>query len=238
MVVIPHGFTYLGFPLFLEKRSVDWFKHLIQKLDNKIQEWSKSHISLARRYILIQSSSNILAKYSTSCYTILKKILKDINLTHARFWWGKTGNQFCRLLGWKDLCMPKSHGGCGIRNLSNMNLAFLMKLAWRIVFEPLSLISRIITPKYGRCSSWWKSKPKPTATSKLASGICASLKVLNKNCLQKIGNGSSVYLGTNPWVPFALDLIPRLNLRCQLLSSLHVFNLLQKHQNVWNKNKN
>lgn len=98
-----------------------------------------------------------------------------------------------------------------------------------------SLISRIIIAKDGSSSSWWNPRPKATAASKIACGIYADLKVLNKNCLWKIRNSLSVSLGIDPWVSSASDFIPKLNPRYQNLSSSPVFTLLHKWWNAWKR---
>lgn len=41
-------------------------------------------------------------------------------------------------------------GGLGIRPLSQLNEAFLSKLAWKIVSNPSSLLARVFDAKYNR----------------------------------------------------------------------------------------
>lgn len=162
MPPIPESFTYLGLPIFWGKRSVDWFKPLLHKVERKIQGWKQSKISFAVRSVLIQSVSNVLGNYLNP-----KKILKIISFAQARFCWGKSTNRFCRLMKWRDMCTPKRNGGAGFCSLGNVNLALLTKLAWRLVSDPNALVSKILFAKYGKKYGWWNSHKSLASGSKL-----------------------------------------------------------------------
>lgn len=117
-----------------------------------------------------------------------KKIIKNINLQQAKFWWGQLSNKFCRLLSWKEICQPEGHGGTGIHDLTNMNLAPLTKLAWRVASEPHALISKLLYAKYGKFTGWWApSTLKTSSSSPLKKGIMTGFNYLKGNSFWKLG---------------------------------------------------
>lgn len=52
-------------------------------------------------------------------------------------------------IAWEKICQEKAKGGLAIRNLKNMNKAFLAKLAWHFLHEPNRLWAQILWKKYG-----------------------------------------------------------------------------------------
>ncbi|KAJ8452751.1 hypothetical protein Cgig2_005087 [Carnegiea gigantea] len=48
-----------------------------------------------------------------------------------RFLWNKVGHgNYYAQIGWKTICLPKKHGGLGIKHFTHWNKAFLLKLLW------------------------------------------------------------------------------------------------------------
>lgn len=93
IIVLLKGFTYLRFQIFWGKRIVYWFKPSLNKIDRLIKRWTNIHISLARGLVFTHSILNVMGNYIMSCYKIPKKIIIDINLKQAKFWWGKTNTK-------------------------------------------------------------------------------------------------------------------------------------------------
>ena len=46
------------------------------------------------------------------------------------------------------MCFLKSFGGYGFRQIHELNLAFIGKLAWRLNSDPLSLAAHVLKAKY------------------------------------------------------------------------------------------
>uniref|UniRef100_A0A2N9G552 Reverse transcriptase domain-containing protein n=1 Tax=Fagus sylvatica TaxID=28930 RepID=A0A2N9G552_FAGSY len=105
-------------------------------------------------------------------------------------------------LRWSKLCHSKDSNGMGFQDLKVFNLAMLAKQGWRLIQNPHSLISRVFKAKYFphgefleanigyRPSYVWRSIALARETLKL--GLC-----------WHIGDGQSVRIQSDPWVPLS-----------------------------------
>lgn len=57
--------------------------------------------------------------------SIIKVVMREINIAEAKYWSGKDNNNLCRLLSQKRICTSKKV--VGIANLLNMNVALQAK---------------------------------------------------------------------------------------------------------------
>ncbi|XP_012842774.1 PREDICTED: uncharacterized protein LOC105962971 [Erythranthe guttata] len=62
-------------------------------------------------------------------------ILKNLEATIRRFWWGDGSEQRLAWVSWDRLCRPKSVGGMGFRNLEIFSYSLLAKQLWRVITE-------------------------------------------------------------------------------------------------------
>jgi hypothetical protein len=51
-------------------------------------------------------------------------------------------------LSWERLSVPKVFGGMGFKGLKAFNMAMAGKQAWKLVYSPESLITRLLKAKY------------------------------------------------------------------------------------------
>lgn len=133
-----------------------------------------------------------MANFLMSCLVLPKKTIKEINLSQAKYWWGKNSNKFCRWVSWKKICSSKDQGGIGLRSLSNMNMALLAKLAWRILTVPTSVIGKVLNAKYGGKKGWFTNDFIKKDTSNTGKGLREGMQQLKGNAVWKIGSGDHV----------------------------------------------
>ncbi|XP_074277163.1 uncharacterized protein LOC141600809 [Silene latifolia] len=98
------------------------------------------------------------------------------------------------------LQLPLESGGLGLKSVSLLSQASLMKNFWRIHHHPSGLLSKFMTPKYR------KELPIPASNSKvfhpsfLWSGLRRAANAFSPGFSWKLGIGASVDLFISPWV--------------------------------------
>ena len=139
--------------------------------------------------------------YTMSCFKLPDALCDELAGMVRRFWWGQQENQNkLAWLSWDKMCAPKEEGGMGFRDLKAFDIALLAKQGWRLQNCPNSLFHRVYKAKYfphgdfltaslGRHPSYsWRS-------------IMEAQKVVQLGCRWQIGNGSSVNLWRDKWLP-------------------------------------
>ena len=98
-------------------------------------------MSQAGKEILIKAVAQTIPTYAMGCFLLPKGLLKDLEGMMSKFWWGqKMQERKVHWLSWSKLCMPKSMGGIGFRELHSFNLAMLAKQGWRLMKNTHSLL--------------------------------------------------------------------------------------------------
>ena len=58
------------------------------------------------------------------------------------------GGRRINWMSWDRLCRHKNFGGLGFKDLHIFNLALLAKQCWNMLFNPTSLMSRLLKDRY------------------------------------------------------------------------------------------
>ena len=95
-------------------------------------------------------------------------------------------------------------GGLGLKKSEDFNQALLTKLAWEVPKNEDKLWVKIFRRKYLKVGSFTNIRPP-----KQVSWICKSLfscnKLIKKGMCYKVGDGRSINIWDDPWVPKELD---------------------------------
>nr|GEU36737.1 hypothetical protein [Tanacetum cinerariifolium] len=163
---------YLGVPLISTRLAYRDCKELVEKVQNRINNWKNKFLSFDGRLQLIQSVIASMHAYWSSVFILPSHIMSDIEqLVRSFLWCNGEMHRGKAKVAWEDICLPKDEGGLGIRRLDHFNM---------------SLISSHDYPFRGNMTWGW---PK----------ILQILPIIRKFIWYKIGNGSSIMAWFDHW---------------------------------------
>ena len=117
-------------------------------------------LSHAGRLTLIKSVFASLPIYSMSNIMLNKSTINKLTSIIRKFWWTHINkdndSKPIYFRAWDDNCKPMlwPKHNC-IRDLYTMNKSIVSTMAWRIIKNPTSLLTRILRAKYFQNSSIW-----------------------------------------------------------------------------------
>lgn len=132
---------YLGVPVFWGRQKLRWFSTLEQRICSKLEGWYSKQSSQAWRTCLIKLVINMLANYAMGCLSMPSKTVKNISSKQSKFQWSKNVDRFNDFISWHRICRLKCERGLGLRVTCFINIAFLSKLAQRIIIRFIPLYS-------------------------------------------------------------------------------------------------
>ncbi|KAL5542541.1 hypothetical protein UlMin_010251 [Ulmus minor] len=133
---------------------------------------------------------------------IPKAICAKLDVRIRRFWWGakeENARPLC-LKAWDDLCVSKAYGGLGLRRMSSMNEVIIAKWGWDLLTGKNSQCLLFLQGKYLRVGSFKSVEALPTDSTFWKAIIESKDTLLRGACFQ-IGDGSSINIWEDPWVP-------------------------------------
>ena len=147
-VIKPHE-AYLGLPSLVGRSKNTTFAQLKQRVVNKFSGWKEKILMPVRKEILIKSIAQAVPSYTMSSFLLPKNLCEELTSVIRKFWWGQTRSEKkIAWLNWDTMCLPKTGGGLGFRDLRSFNLALLAKHGWRLLTNSNSLFSRVYKAKY------------------------------------------------------------------------------------------
>jgi len=93
------------------------------------------------------------------------------------------------LVAWDTVIKEKTQGGLGIRSMRQLNLAFVMKLGWRLKTEPSALWVHILKEKYIGRRELSSRAGRPYSCSNAWRGIMETLELTNQGMGVVVGSG-------------------------------------------------
>lgn len=114
--------SYLGVPLFHEKVTNITLQFVVDKVNSKLSSWDARELSLAGRVALAQSILRLIPSYFIQTMMVPKGLCDEIECIIRTLVWGShNGANKMALVNWDSVCQPKSHGGLGLRYLTDHN---------------------------------------------------------------------------------------------------------------------
>ena len=101
---------------------------------------------------------------------------------------------------WETLTQAKSVGGMGFKDLALFNDALLAKQAWRLLHNKDSLLHRVFKSKFFPNCSFMEA-PDSSSGSCAWRSILKGREVLARGARWRVGNGKSIKIWDDPWLP-------------------------------------
>ena len=150
---------------------------------------------------MIKSILQALPTFTMNCFKLPRSLCKDIESLIRKFWWGYRGDQRkTHWLAWNKLCLPKSQGGLGFRDIENFNLALLGKQVWRLLHNRDSLFYKVFKARFFPSCSIMDDGVK-TTRSFVWQSILKARHVIAAGSSWRIRDGRSVLIRGDRWLP-------------------------------------
>ncbi|CAL0327859.1 unnamed protein product [Lupinus luteus] len=210
-------FTYLGVPLFRGKPKSIHLQPIADRIVLKMSKWKGSLLSIMGRVELVRTIIHSMLAYSFHIYYWPTSLLKYLDNSIRNFIWsGDTKVRKLVTVAWNKVCIPTKEGGLGLRSISDMNQAAILKLAWDFKSSDLewTTLYKQRFFKHDRMRSTY-------VKSSIWPGIKRVWTEINENCIWIVGNGTTISYWFDNW------------LGTPLVETLHIPNHL--HNSLWAK---
>ncbi|KAK4400699.1 putative ribonuclease H protein, partial [Sesamum angolense] len=224
---------YLGFPYFVGRNKRELFSYVRTRVWQRVSGWKEKMLSHAGKEILIKSIVQSIPSYCMSCFKLPDSLLREIESIAANFFWSNTERNKIHWVAWDKMCISKKEGGLGFRKMQTFNVAMFAKQGWRIMSNPNLLISRILKARYYRDNDFLHAKIgyNPSFTWR---SILAARHIISKGIRWRVGDGQSIRVWSDPWLPRPSTFLP-ITTRSLFLPDLRVSDLLDSENGRWHK---
>lgn len=117
------------------------------------------------------------------------------------FWWSSNSREKkgIRWHNWEAMCMSKSQGGLGFKNLHGFNLALLGKHLWNFILNPNSLVSRLYKARYfSDCHVLQASQG--AGPSFIWAGLWKAKEAIKEGFRWVVGDGCNIDVYKDRWL--------------------------------------
>lgn len=187
---------YLSVPLFKGKPRRTHLAPIADKVKDKLSSWKGKLLSIMGRVELVKSVMTGMLLYSMRVYAWPANLLNYLNKWIGNFVWsGDICTRKVVTVAWKQVCLPISEGGLGIRFLKAINKTGMLSLAWELLTS----------------NSQWSSLIRARAfkgnkmvlyhiSSSIWFGVRNSIPSIEGNTMWQIGNGRKISFWHNRWL--------------------------------------
>lgn len=232
---------YLGLPEAFGGSKVSILSYLKENLHKKMYGWQTKFLSPAGKEVLLKAVAMALPTYTMACFLLPKTLCKQIMAILSDFWWRNSKeSRGVHWKSWDSLCIPKSCGGLGFKDLEAFNLALLGKQLWRLLTNKESLLTRVFRSRYFK-----NSDPLNASLGSRPSyawrSIHAAQKLVKQGAKMVIGNGRATKVWQDRWIgskPAQMVSAMRRDgggARAQLTDNMLVSELLCANSREWNQ---
>jgi len=192
---------YLGVPAINGQVTKELFQGVVTRVDSRLAGWKTKCLSLAGRITLIKSTITAITAYVMQSARLPRSVCDDLDKKIRRFLRGGTAlEKKPHLVAWGTVIQDKEHEGLGVLSMRQLNMAFLMKLNWRLKTQPHTLWARILQEKYGRGRDLEGLAGRRVSGSNVWRGIMDTIDLTSKGMGMAIGDGRLTNFWTHKWL--------------------------------------
>ncbi|KAJ4785223.1 RNA-directed DNA polymerase (reverse transcriptase)-related family protein [Rhynchospora pubera] len=224
--------VYLGVPVQASRPA--HFGLLVTKIQKKLNAWTAKSLSQAGKVVLIRSVIEPMVVYNTAGGPLPTTVASKIDTLIRSFFWESGGKHKMHLVSWKQICTHKSQGGLGIRPVSVLNGAMILKNLWKLAckeFEQHPWV-QILYAKYLTNRKLWLSGV-PNSCTKFWRALMQYRDLLKPHVRWHIGQGDKCRAFGEPWHDARQVLIP-VNARQRRLTLIE---LTEGQGSTWSHDK-
>ena len=150
---------------------------------------------------MIKAVVQAIPTYTMCCFKLPLGLCHEIEGLIRKIWWGQRGDQRkIHWVKWEDMCEPNSEGGMGFKELPLFNDALLVKQTWRLLHNKNSLFYRVFKANFFPNCTIMEAK-EGHGGSYAWKGILKGRKVIQRGAKWRVGNGNSIKLWGDKWLP-------------------------------------
>ncbi|RDX69897.1 putative ribonuclease H protein, partial [Mucuna pruriens] len=140
---------YLRVPILHKRVNIYTYQFIMDKVNQRLSTWKTKQLSFVGRVTLTKLVLHALLTYVMQSIVLEKSICNIINKKCKNYIWGYVNHsKNIHMASWSSICSPKNHRRLGLREISIVNQAFIMKLGWRLVNNHQDLCVWTIHSKY------------------------------------------------------------------------------------------
>ena len=122
----------------------------MSNIKSRLMGWQSRLLFFGGRLVLLKSVLTVLPVFALSFFKAPSGIVSLIDYIFTKkFWGGSEYNRKISWIAWKTICTKKEHGGLGVRQLKEFNLALLGKWCWRMLVDREEFWYRVLVVRYG-----------------------------------------------------------------------------------------
>jgi hypothetical protein len=150
---------------------------------------------------MIKAVAQAIPTYAMSCFDLTKGLCEQISSMIGRYWWNQQDKENkIHWVSWEKITRTKRNGGLGFRDLHIFNIAMLARQAWRLLMVPNALCSQVLRAKYFPTGNLLEARPRGGMSYTWRS-ILKGLQLLKDGLIWRVGNGKTINIWKNPWIP-------------------------------------
>uniref|UniRef100_A0A453RJT8 Reverse transcriptase zinc-binding domain-containing protein n=1 Tax=Aegilops tauschii subsp. strangulata TaxID=200361 RepID=A0A453RJT8_AEGTS len=192
---------YLRLPVHVGKSRRKAFAFVKGAMAGRVYGWKERLIAKAGKEALVTSVAQAIPTFAMSCFYLTKSFCEELSALVGNYWWSQQDKEHTtHWISWQKLTKPKAHGGLGFRDMHGFNISMLSRQIWRLIQCPDSLCAKVLQARYFPNGQILEAAPRDGISYSWRS-LLHGLQLFREGYIWRIGDGSSVRIWTDQWIP-------------------------------------